>query len=170
MDTKEISDLLKLINKSSLTDVEIEKKDFKLRVQRRLPENVTYNMVPTGSQVVAPVQPAAPVAPVAAAQPAADAPAPAAEAPKAAPKEDGGNLKEFKSPIIGTFYRSPSPDKESFVKVGDVVSKGQILCIIEAMKLFNEIEAEFDGKIVKVLAENAQPVEYEQPLFLIEPS
>ena len=169
MDTKEISDLLKLISKSNLTDVEIEKKDFKLKVQRRLPENVTtYNMVPTAPQVMAPVQPVAPAAP---AQPAAEAAAPAAEAAKAeAPKEDTSNLVEFKSPIIGTFYRSPSPDKDAFVKVGDVVSKGQILCIIEAMKLFNEIESEFDGKIVKVLAENAQPVEYEQPLFLIEPS
>ena len=171
MDTKEISDLLKLISKSNLTDVEIEKKDFKLKVQRRLPENVTtYNMVPTAPQVMAPVQPVAPVAPAAAAAPAADAAAPAAEPAKEAPKEDTSNLVEFKSPIIGTFYRSPSPDKDAFVKVGDVVSKGQILCIIEAMKLFNEIESEFDGKIVKVLAENAQPVEYEQPLFLIEPS
>ena len=168
MDTKEISDLLKLINRSNLTDVEIEKKDFKLRVQRRLPENVTYNMVPTApQQVVAPVQPAVSAPPVAA------APAPAAEpaaAPATEPKAETSKLKEFKSPIIGTFYRSPSPDKDVFVKVGDVVSKGQILCIIEAMKLFNEIEAEFDGKIVKVLAENAQPVEYEQPLFLIEPA
>lgn len=168
MDTKEISDLLKLINRSNLTDVEIEKKDFKLRVQRRLPENVTYNMVPTApQQVVAPVQPAVSAPPVTA------APTPAAEpaaAPASEPKAETSKLKEFKSPIIGTFYRSPSPDKDVFVKVGDVVSKGQILCIIEAMKLFNEIEAEFDGKIVKVLAENAQPVEYEQPLFLIEPA
>ncbi len=166
MDTKEISDLLKLINKSDLTDVEIEKKDFKLRVQRRLPENVTYNMVPSApQQVVAPVQPAT-TAPTPA--PAATEAAPAAPAPE--PKEEKSTLREFNSPIIGTFYRSPSPDKDSFVKVGDVISKGQIVCIIEAMKLFNEIEAEFDGKIVKVLAENAQPVEYGQPLFLIEPS
>ncbi len=169
MDTKEISDLLKLINKSNLTDVEIEKKDFKLRVQRRLPENVTYNMVPSApQQVVAPVQPAV-AAPASPAAPASDeASVEAASAAKS--KEEASNLKEFNSPIIGTFYRSPSPDKASFVKVGDVVSKGQILCIIEAMKLFNEIEAEFDGKIIKILAENAQPVEYGQPLFLFEPS
>lgn len=168
MDTKEISDLLKLINRSNLTDVEIEKKDFKLRVQRRLPENVTYNMVPNAPQVVAPMQAPIGVAPVAGA-PAAEAVAPASE-PKAEAKSESSNLVEFKSPIIGTFYRSPSPDKDSFVKVGDMVSKGQIICIIEAMKLFNEIESEFDGKVVKVLAENAQPVEYEQPLFLIEPA
>ena len=90
---------------------------------------------------------------------------PAARA--AAPAAD--NLKEMKAPIIGTFYRSPSPDKGPFVQVGDTVQKGQVLCIIEAMKLFNEIESDYTGKIVKVLAENAQPVEYDQPLFLIEP-
>ncbi|MCL4105906.1 UNVERIFIED_CONTAM: hypothetical protein GTU68_012544 [Idotea baltica] len=94
------------------------------------------------------------------------APAPAAEEKKA--EEQPDNLIEFKSPIIGTFYRSASPDKEFYVKVGDTISPGQTLCIVEAMKLFNEIEAEHNGKIVKVLAENAQPVEYGQPLFLIE--
>jgi len=168
MDVKEIQDLLKLINKSNLTDVEIEQKDFKLRVQRRLPENVTYNMVQPSQPLVQPVQP------MAAAQPVAAAPVEEKAAPqKAAPKEEAqeepaANLKEIKAPIIGTFYRSPSPDKGPFVKVGDMVSKGQVLCIIEAMKLFNEIESDFSGKIVKVLAENAQPVEYDQPLFLIE--
>lgn len=171
MDTKEIQDLLKLINKSTLTNVEIEKKDFKLKVQRREPENVTYNMVPSSPQIVQPIQAQAPVAAVPpATAPAAEAPAKAAAAKEEAPKEDTSNLIEFKSPIIGTFYRAASPDKPPFAKVGDVVSKGQILCVIEAMKLFNEIESEYSGKIVKILAENAQPVEYDQPLFLIEPA
>ena len=169
MDVKEIQDLLKLINKSNLTDVEIEQKDFKLRVQRRLPENVTYNMVQPQQPLVQPVAPVA-AAPVVAAPQAEEKPA-AKEAPaKDAPKEpETSNLHEVKAPIIGTFYRSPSPDKGPFVQVGDIVSKGQVLGIIEAMKLFNEIESDAAGRIVKVVAENAQPVEYDQPLFLIEP-
>ena len=165
MDVKEIQDLLKLINKSNLTDVEIERENFKMRVQRRLPENVTYNMVQPTQPMVQPMQPVAAAAtppPPAAEEKAA---APAAEA--AAPKEDNSNTIEIKAPIIGTFYRSPSPDKDAFVKVGDTISKGQVLCIIEAMKLFNEIESDYDGKIVKIVAENAQPVEYDQPLFVI---
>ena len=101
--------------------------------------------------------------------PAAEEKAAAAAPEAAAPKEDSSNTIEIKAPIIGTFYRSPSPDKDAFVKVGDTISKGQVLCIIEAMKLFNEIESDYDGKIVKIVAENAQPVEYDQPLFLIEP-
>ena len=128
-------------------------------------------MVPSPQQIVQPIQAQAPVAAAPqAAAPAAEAPAKAAAPAEAAAKEDTSNLIEFKSPIIGTFYRAASPDKPPFVKVGDVVSKGQILCVIEAMKLFNEIESEFSGKIVKILAENAQPVEYDQPLFLIEPA
>ena len=172
MEFKEIQDLLKLINKSTLTDVEIEREDFKLRVQRRLPENVTYNMVQPAQQMVQPAvavqaAPAVPQAP--AAQPAAETPA--AEAIKAAESAaTKDNYVEFKSPIIGTFYRSAGPDSDPYVKVGDTVSKGQVLCIVEAMKLFNEIESEYDGKIIKILAENAQPVEYDQPLFLIEPA
>jgi len=172
MDTKEIQDLLKLINKSTLTDVEIEKNDFKLRVQRRSPENVTYHMGAATPQVVpaqVPVIPQVAVAATPSAETAAPA-APAAPAKEAKEEAQSDNLVEFPSPIIGTFYRSASPDKDAFVKVGDTISKGQILCIVEAMKLFNEIEAEHDGKIVKVLAENAQPVEYGQPLFLIDVS
>lgn len=168
MEFKEIQDLLKLINKSTLTDVEIERQDFKLRVQRRLPENVTYNMVQPGQQMVQPavaVQPAAPVAAPPAQEPAEKK---AAEAAEPAPEKT--NYVEFRSPIIGTFYRSAGPESEPYVKVGDSVSTGQVLCIIEAMKLFNEIESEINGKIIKILAENAQPVEYDQPLFLIEPA
>lgn len=163
MDFKSIQEILRFVSKSELTEVEIEQKDFKLKVKRQLPE----------IQMIQPQYAPAPLAaspavayPAPAPMPSA-APAPAAEAPKAA-TEGGKNLFEYRSPIIGTFYRSSGPDKEPFVKVGDTVSKGQVLCIIEAMKLFNEIESEVEGKIVKILVENAQPVEYDQPLFLIE--
>lgn len=169
MDVKEIQDLLKLINKSNLTDVEIEQKDFKLRVQRRLPENVTYNMVQPQQSLVQPVAPVAAAPVVAAPQPEEKAAAKEAPAKEASKEPEASNLHEVKAPIIGTFYRSPSPDKGPFVQVGDVVAKGQVLGIIEAMKLFNEIESDAAGRIVKVVAENAQPVEYDQPLFLIEP-
>ncbi|MEM7036851.1 MAG: acetyl-CoA carboxylase biotin carboxyl carrier protein [Bacteroidota bacterium] len=168
MDIKAIQDILKFINKSSLTDVEIEQKDFRLRVQRRLPENnVIYSTVAAQPQVVAPV--------AAAAAPAAAEAKPAEESAKKAPAKaadaDAGNenLIEFKAPFIGTFYRAPGPDKDPYVKVGDVVSVGQALGVIEAMKLFNEIESDVEGKVVKILVDNATPVEYEQPLFLIEP-
>lgn len=167
MEVKEIQELLKYINRTDLTDVEIEMQDFKLRVQRRLPENVIYNTVATPQQMV----PAAP-APVAPATPAT----PPAEAPKADPPaakteaaaEGDKKLFEFKAPFIGTFYRSSSPDKPPFISAGDRISPGQTLGIIEAMKLFNEIESDVSGTVVKVLVENAQPVEYEQALFLIE--
>lgn len=166
MEIKEIQELLKYINRTDLTDVEIEMTDFKMRVQRRLPENIIYNTMPA-QQVVPSAQ--APVVPV---QPQA---APQEEAPKAAPKskekpaqEENKNLFEFKAPFIGTFYRASSPDKPPFVKAGDTISKGDVLGIIEAMKLFNEIESDVSGTVVKVLVENAQPVEYEQPMFLIE--
>lgn len=160
MDIKDIQELLKFINRSSLTDVEIEQKDFRLRVQRK-PEGVVYAQAPVVQQLTPLVQ-AAPVQQVQSA-PAAES-APAKENKAAEDK----NIKEFRAPFIGTFYRSSSPDKEPFVKVGDTVTKGKILGIIEAMKLFNEIESDLDGKIVKILVENAQPVEYDQPLFLIE--
>ncbi|MEM0997546.1 MAG: acetyl-CoA carboxylase biotin carboxyl carrier protein [Bacteroidota bacterium] len=167
MEIKEIQELLKYINRTNLTDVELEMKDFKLRVQRRLPENIIYNTVPAQQVVPQAQAPVAAVpqvpAPVAKEEPAKDA-APA----KAAAEDSNKNLFEFKAPFIGTFYRAPSPDKPPFVKAGDQVSPGDLLGIIEAMKLFNEIESDVSGTVVKVLVENAQPVEYEQPLFLIE--
>lgn len=163
MDFKEIQELLKFVSKSDLTDVLIEQEGFKLRIQRRQPDQVFYG----GGAPVAPVAYAAPTAPAAPAAAPVSSPAPAAEAPKA--EAPSSKLVEFKAPFIGTFYRAAGPDKPAFVKVGDEVKKGQKLGVIEAMKLFNEIEADFDGKIVKILVENAQPVEYEQPLFLIEP-
>ncbi|MEL6194070.1 MAG: acetyl-CoA carboxylase biotin carboxyl carrier protein [Bacteroidota bacterium] len=168
MEFKEIQDILKLVNKTDLTEVEIEKKDFKLKIRRKAPEsNVIYASQPA-SAIAAPAQLAPAVMPTVAEAPAASevsAETAKTEAAAAAPEKD---YYTFKSPMIGTFYRSSSPETDAFVKVGDSVQKGSVLCIVEAMKLFNEIESEVEGKIVKILVENAQPVEYDQPLFLID--
>ncbi|MEM6264961.1 MAG: acetyl-CoA carboxylase biotin carboxyl carrier protein [Bacteroidota bacterium] len=171
MEYKEIQDLLKLVNKTNLTEVEIEKDDFKLKIKRQMPENsVVYAAAPSPMSMPT-LLPAAPqpaqetLSSVVASEPNTaekKAPAPAAE-PAAS-----DNLYVFKSPMIGTFYRATTPEADPFTKVGDQVEKGQVLCIIEAMKLFNEIESEVSGKIVKILVENAQPVEYDQDLFLID--
>ena len=160
MKAKELQELLDFIAKSGLNKVNIETEEFKISVQR---EPSTKQVVSMSAAPVAAPAPAPAAAPVAAApaQPAAAAPA----APAAAPAASHTPLK---SPMIGTFYRSSGPDSPAFVQVGDTVEKGQVICIIEAMKLFNEIEAEQSGRIVKVLVENATPVEYDQPLFLIE--
>lgn len=160
MDFKSIQELLRMVSKSELTEVEIEQKDFKIRMVRKAPDQImmaspVMQAAPVSAQMMQPVVQQQAVAPIA--QPVAN------EVPAA-----DGNVVPFKSPMIGTFYRSPGPDKEAFVKVGDMVRKGQVLCIIEAMKLFNEIESELDGKIVKILVDNSSPVEYDQPLFLIE--
>lgn len=159
MELKDIQSLIKFVSTSGVDEVSIERKDFKLSIKKtnKATEVVTVQQVP---QVVAASIPSAP-APVAAA-PAAPQAAPAA------PAAPAGNLKEIKSPMIGTFYRSSSPDKPAFVNVGDEVKVGQVICIVEAMKLFNEIESEISGKIVKVLVDDASPVEYDQPLFLVE--
>lgn len=159
MKAKEIQELLDFIAKSGLNKVNIETDEFKISVQRD----------PNTKQIVSVAAPAA--AAVAASAPAAAALAPAAApAPAAAAAEaPAANAhKPLKAPMIGTFYRSSGPDTPAFVQVGDMVEKGQVICIIEAMKLFNEIEAEESGRIVKALVENATPVEYDQPLFLIE--
>lgn len=161
MDIKDIQDLIKQVNRSTLTEVEIEDGEFRMRIRRKAAENNVIYAAPQ-PQVAAPAPVVQPTAPAPAAAPGAPAPA--------APTEDTSNLTEFKSPMIGTFYRASSPESEVFSKVGDVVSKGQVLCIIEAMKLFNEIESEVEGKIVKILVDDAQPVEYDQPLFLIDTS
>ncbi len=164
MDFKQIQELIKMVNKSTLSELKIEEGDFKLTIRTR-DENVQGYVQVAPMQQVA--QPAAP-APQPAAAP---APAAAAEAPKAAePAADDNKYVTIKSPMIGTFYRASGPDKDPFVKVGDSVEKGTVLCIIEAMKLFNEIESEQSGKIVKFLLEDASPVEYDQPLFIIDPS
>ena len=160
MKAKELQELLDFIAKSGLNKVNIETEEFKISVQR---EPSTKQVVSMSTAPVAAPAPAPAAAPVAAAPAQAAAAAPAA--PAAAPAASHTPLK---SPMIGTFYRSSGPDSPAFVQVGDTVEKGQVICIIEAMKLFNEIEAEQSGRIVKVLVENATPVEYDQPLFLIE--
>ncbi|MEO5571495.1 MAG: acetyl-CoA carboxylase biotin carboxyl carrier protein [Bacteroidia bacterium] len=163
MNKKEIEDLIRFVSKAGVSEVSLETKEIKITIVNspRAPEHVT-------SHVHAAPAPAtnAPVAPVAAPSPAAvAAPANAESAAK-----DESNLHVIKSPMIGTFYRSASPDKPNFVNVGDEIKQGKVLCIIEAMKLFNEIESDVSGKIVKVLVDNALPIEYDQPLFLVEPS
>ncbi|MBD1395831.1 acetyl-CoA carboxylase biotin carboxyl carrier protein [Pontibacter sp. JH31] len=162
MKAKEIQDLIDFIAKSGLNKVNIETEEFKISVKRDPDQQVTY----VKEAASAPAMHAAAPAPAAAPQPAPAAPA----APAPAPASDDSKYIAIKAPMIGTFYRSSSPDKPSFVNVGDEVKKGQVICIIEAMKLFNEIESEVSGKIVKVLVDNATPVEYDQPLFLVDPS
>ncbi len=157
MKAKELQELLDFIAKSGLNKVNIETEEFKISVQR---EPNTKQIVSMSAAPAAPApQPAAALAPTIAA-----APTP----PAAAEPASTASYTPLKSPMIGTFYRSSGPDSPVFAQVGDMVEKGQVICIIEAMKLFNEIEAEQAGRIVKVLVENATPVEYDQPLFLIE--
>lgn len=163
MDFKQIQELVKMINKSNIGELTVEQKDFKITIRQK-EEQVTQVV----AAPAAPAMYAAPAAAPAPPPPPAAAPA-AAEKPKAA-ETPASNLITIKSPMIGTFYRRPSPDKPIFVEVGDEVSPGKVVCIIEAMKLFNEIESEVSGKVVKILAEDASPVEYDQPLFLVEPN
>jgi len=154
MKTTEIRDLIDFIAQSGLNEVDIETKELKLHVKREPDQKVLKSSAP---MMAAPVAVAAP----------------AAAAPIAAPKVEkvaaGKNTVDIKSPMIGTFYRSSNPDSPPFVSVGDKVSKGQVVCIIEAMKLFNEIESEVSGTIVKATIENSSPVEYDQVLFVVEP-
>lgn len=159
MDFKQIQELIKMVNKSNIGELTIEQKDFRVTIKQK-EEHVTQVMS-------APVQ-ATPVQ-VTALQSTGGQPTVGAEKPKAT-ETSAGNLLTIKSPMIGTFYRKSSPDRPSFVEVGSDVAPGQVVCIIEAMKLFNEIESEVKGKIVKVLVEDASPVEYDQPLFLVEPA
>lgn len=166
MNIKEIQDLIKFVARQNVTEVEIEQKDFKLTIKSEEKASEAQQIVVQAPAAI-PQAVAAPV-PVAPAPAAAPAPAPAAAAP--APAEDESKYITVLSPMIGTFYRSPGPDKDNFVSVGDTVKPGDVVCIIEAMKLFNEIEAEVSGKIVKVLVDDSTPVEYDQPLFLVDPS
>lgn len=158
MDIKEIQELIKFVAKSGVSEVSIDRKDFKITIKAQSNMQTIVNATIPAAPAVQALPAAAPVALATSA-----APAPAA------PAAEASNLITIKSPMIGTFYRSSSPDKPSFVNVGDEVKAGQVVCIIEAMKLFNEIESEISGKIVKVLVDNATPVEYDQPLFLVEP-
>lgn len=174
MNLTEIQDLIKFVAKSGVTEVEIEKKDFKITIKsetqprRGRGQNDVYE-----AQLIQPMH--IPVQQMPMQQAVAQAPAPAAQAPAApaepaAKADDTSRYVEIKSPMIGTFYRRPSPDKDLFVEVGSEVKPGKVVCIIEAMKLFNEIESEISGKIVKVLVDDNMPVEYDQPLFLVDPA
>lgn len=170
MDIKEIQNLIKFVARSGAAEVNLETEDFKINIktdaaykaENQVPQIISMPQQMPGQQAYAP-QPA--VTP----QQAAQAENQASES-AAAPKEDESKYVEIKSPMIGTFYRRPSPDKDLFVNVGDEISKGSVVCIIEAMKLFNEIESEVSGKIVKILVEDQSPVEYDQPLYLVDPS
>lgn len=163
MDLKEIQNLIKFVAKSGASEVKLEMGDVKITIKTGSGKAET-TIIQQPAQVSVPVAVPAESAAPAPAQPAQDA---AQEAPKA---DDTSKYIEIKSPIIGTLYRKPSPDKPPFVKVGDTISAGDTVCIIEAMKLFNEVESEVSGKIVKVLVEDSSPVEFDQPLFLIDPS
>lgn len=152
MDIKQIQELIRFVAKSGVNEVAIEQQDFKITIKTNQAPTIVNATVPQ-PQIAAP----APVA----------APSPAAAVP--APETAASQYLTIKSPMIGTFYRSASPDKPLFVNVGDEIKAGDVVCIVEAMKLFNDIESEVSGRIVKVLVDNASPVEYDQPLFLVEP-
>jgi acetyl-CoA carboxylase biotin carboxyl carrier protein len=157
MDIKEIQSLIKFVARSGASEVKLETDDIKITIRTGAAGSggeTTYIQ-----QIPAAVTQAAPVS---------AAPAPTEAAP--AKKEEDSKLVTIKSPIIGTFYRKPAPDKPSFVEVGDNINVGDVLCVIEAMKLFNDIESEISGKIVKVLVDDSSPVEFDQPLFLVDPS
>jgi len=160
MDLKQIHELIKIVNKSNIGEISIEDKDGKVTIKQKEEPAVNVTAAPS-HQVYTTAAPTVASAPVPAAAPAASAPPPAAKA---------DNLITVKSPMIGTFYRRPSPDKPILAEVGTEITPGKVVCIIEAMKLFNEIESEVKGTIVKVLVEDASPVEYDQPLFLVEPA
>ncbi len=156
MDIKQIQELIRFVSKSGVNEVSLEQKDFKITIKTNQAQTIVNATIPAAQHAVLPAAaapaPAAPVAPSA-----------------AAPVADTSNYITIKSPMIGTFYLSPTPEKPAFVNVGDEIQAGTVVCIIEAMKLFNEIESEVSGRIVKVLVQNASPVEYDQPLFLVEP-
>lgn len=155
MDIKQIQELIKFVYKSGVNEVSIEQENFKITIKtNQAPTYISSSMPQTFQQA-----------------PVAQAPQPETKTPEnAAPTEDTSKYITVKSPMIGTFYRSASPDKPYFVNVGDEIKEGEVICIIEAMKLFNEIESEVSGRIVKILVDNSSPVEYDQPLFLVEPA
>lgn len=161
MDIKEIQSLIKFVAKSGASEVKLETDDIK----------ITIRTGPSGSGHETTYVQQLPMAQAPIAQTAQTrGEVPSKEMPVAAPVDDNSKFITIKSPIIGTFYRKPSPDKPLFVEVGDTINKGDVLCVIEAMKLFNDIESEVSGKIVKVLVEDSSPVEFDQPLFLVDPS
>lgn len=163
MEFKQIQELIKTINKSSISELSIEDGGFKITIKQEFSSGAVQYVATPQMPMAMPMQHANTNA--------IATPSAISEDKPAAPKAEipASNATPVKSPMIGTFYRSPSPDKPVFVNVGDEVKVGQVLCIIEAMKLFNEIESEVNGRIVKVLADDSSPVEYDQPLFLVEP-
>ncbi len=159
MELKDIQNLIKFVAKSGASEVKLETDDIKITIKTGAENETTFvQQIPVAQQL---------------AQPVAAAPAPATAAtpePAAPAADDNSKYITVKSPIIGTFYRKPSPDKPVFVEVGQSIGEGDVLCVIEAMKLFNEIESEVSGKIVKILVDDSSPVEFDQPLFLVDPS
>jgi len=164
MDFKQIQELIKMINKSQIGEVTIEQKDFRITIKQK-EENITQVVSHTSPVHMQPFQQMVPHHQ----QSSSTSSITTDDLKPAAPSSDA-NLITIKSPMIGTFYRKSSPDKPNFVEIGDEVSTGKVVCIIEAMKLFNEIESEVSGRIVKILVEDSSPVEYDQPLFLVEPA
>ncbi|MDW8235842.1 MAG: acetyl-CoA carboxylase biotin carboxyl carrier protein [Bacteroidia bacterium] len=158
MDTKSILEILRFVSRTDFSEVIVEGEAFKLTMRRGV------SVAPSAVTSV-PATPSIPAAPSVPALPTA----PAATPPPPSPTPPPSQIEYIRSPMVGTFYRRPSPDKEPFVKVGDTIQKGQVVCIIEAMKLFNEIQSEIAGRVVRILVEDAQPVEYDQPLFEVEP-
>ncbi|CAG5086498.1 acetyl-CoA carboxylase biotin carboxyl carrier protein [Parvicella tangerina] len=174
MKLSEIQELIKFVAKSGVSEVELEQKDFKISIvanpkpKKGAKQEPVYVQQPQHIQAVVPAQAPAP-APAPAAAPAAS-PAPAAPAAESKEAADDDKYVTIKAQMIGTFYRKPNPDADPFVEVGDTIKEGQEICIIEAMKLYNKIESEISGKIVKVLVDDSSPVEFDQPLFLVDPS
>ncbi len=162
MDFKQIQELIRMINKSNIGEVTIEEKGFKVTIKQK--QDATQQIVTSPAAMYAPAPMQLP-----ASQPAVSA-ASSTDKSKLTTEQTPSTVLTIKSPMIGTFYRSPSPEVPSFVNIGDEVAPGKVVCIIEAMKLFNEIESEIKGKIIKVLVDDASPVEYDQPLFLVEPA
>ena len=164
MDIKDIQNLIKFVSKAEVSEVKYKTKDFEITIKTPLGGNeMTYMQQPAVYHSAPQQQQQGFASP-------AQASAPVADTPAAADVSDDSKFVTIKSPMIGTFYRKPSPDKDVFVNVGDEVSMGKVVCVIEAMKLFNQIESEVSGKIVKILADDSTPVEYDQPLFLVDPS
>jgi acetyl-CoA carboxylase biotin carboxyl carrier protein len=161
MDLKEIQNLIKFVSNSGVAEVKLETGDVKITIRTTIEGNspeITYVQQAPVQQAIQ----AAPVAPVAT--------APVAAAPADTTADENSKYITIKSPMIGTLYRKPAPDKPMFVEVGTTINKGDVVCVVEAMKLFNEIESEISGKIVKVLVDDSSPVEFDQPLFLVDPS
>ncbi len=156
MDINLLKKLVKLVETSDITDFSVEEGDLKVSISKKQPAQAMVSLPAPAAAYAPTVQ--------------ENAPQPVQPAALNAPENNSENLHEIKSPIVGTFYRAPAPDADPYIQVGQQVSEGTVLCIVEAMKLMNEIESDIGGKVVKVLVENATPVEYNQPLFLIEKS